>query len=203
TVCHSVERTHGQVLTTTVRDCRSCHHTGSTAQACSRCHDAAAVAAQRYDVRRAFRPSVGTAENRTFAFDHRQHTGVECARCHVEGLALSAARVACSACHEDHHESSNDCMACHERPAVNAHTTAAHLTCAGSGCHSPAPVNASQRTRSLCLSCHQDMTDHQPGRRCVNCHALPAARQAAADVPAADLNAVALAVRPRSPGHPQ
>ena len=56
TACHSVENTHGQVTTTTVQDCRSCHHAGSTMQPCSRCHDPAAVSSERYSVRRAFRP---------------------------------------------------------------------------------------------------------------------------------------------------
>jgi hypothetical protein len=176
TQCHSVERTHGAVTTTTVRDCRSCHHTGSTAQTCSRCHDTAAVAAQRFNVRRAFQPSVGSAQNRTFPFDHRQHTGVDCARCHIEGLGLSAARVSCSACHEDHHDAGNSCIACHRTPPTTAHTTAAHLSCTGAGCHSPAPVRAAERTRNLCLACHQTLVDHQPGRRCADCHALPAAR---------------------------
>ncbi|HSK19928.1 MAG TPA: hypothetical protein VK912_12330 [Longimicrobiales bacterium] len=184
TACHSVENTHGQVTTTTVQDCRSCHHTGSTMQPCSRCHDPAAVSSERYSVRRAFRPSVGRAENRTYPFDHRPHDDIDCGRCHVQGLELSAARVSCEGCHDEHHEPDNNCLACHETPASSAHTATAHLTCAGSGCHSPAPVTAAQRTRSLCLSCHQDMTDHQPGRRCVDCHALPAARQATGPAPA-------------------
>src|SRR5690606_34261021 len=66
TACHSVTQTHGAVTTTTARECRSCHHTGSTVQPCSRCHDAASVAAQVYNVRRAYTPSVGRAENRTY-----------------------------------------------------------------------------------------------------------------------------------------
>ena len=181
TECHSTTNTHGRVTTTTVRDCRSCHHTGTVARPCARCHDAAAVTTQRYDVRRAYQPTVGTAENRTLPFDHRPHAQEDCATCHRTGLELSAARIACSGCHEDHHsDADTNCLACHETPAATAHTATAHLTCAGSGCHSAAPVRAAQRTRNLCLSCHQDLTDHQPGRRCVDCHALPAARQASA-----------------------
>lgn len=176
TACHSVAETHGAVTIASARDCQSCHHTGSTVQPCSRCHDAASVAGQGYDVRRAYTPSVGRSENRTFRFEHRQHDGMECSRCHVEGLELSAARVACAACHEDHHDASSSCIGCHRAPPRSAHTAAAHLTCAGSGCHSTVPVSAVERTRSLCLSCHQNMTDHRPGRRCADCHALPPAR---------------------------
>ncbi len=175
-VCHSVDNTHGQVTVTRATDCQSCHHTGTVAQPCTRCHTTRDMPAGTFDVRRPFQPTVGRAENRTFRFDHAQHTEVACASCHREGLALSAARVNCSACHREHHEPSNNCLACHAVPASGVHTRTAHLTCAGSGCHSPAPVQASQRTRQLCLSCHQDMTDHQPGRVCVDCHALPAPR---------------------------
>jgi nitrate/TMAO reductase-like tetraheme cytochrome c subunit len=180
TACHSVTDRHGSVSITTVAECRSCHHTGSTAQPCSRCHRPADVSRQRYDVRRAYRPSVGTAENRTLPFAHQQHAGVECATCHIEGLALSAARVSCSTCHEEHHDPEHSCIACHEPPPATAHTRTAHLSCSGSGCHSAAPVTAAQRTRNLCLGCHQDLTDHQPGRRCSDCHALPDAQQASA-----------------------
>lgn len=185
TACHSVAETHGAVTIASARDCQSCHHTGSTVQPCSRCHDAASVAGRGHDVRRAWTPSVGRSENRTYRFEHSQHGGLECTRCHMEGLELSAGRVSCVACHDEHHDASSSCVGCHQAPPSGAHTAAAHLTCAGSGCHSPAPVNASQRTRTLCLTCHRDMTDHRPGRRCGDCHSLPPARQAAAaDSPA-------------------
>jgi hypothetical protein len=178
TECHSVAERHGRIAITTVAECRTCHHTGAVAQPCARCHAPSSAPRERYDVRRAYRPSVGVAENRTMPFDHQQHTGLDCARCHREGLALSAARISCSGCHVEHHDADNNCLACHQKPSPTAHTRAAHLSCSGSGCHSAAPVTAAQRTRSLCLSCHQDLTDHQPGRRCIDCHALPAARQA-------------------------
>ena len=176
--CHSVENTHGQITVTGFNDCRSCHHTGSVAQPCTRCHGTADMPRGAFNVRRAFRPSVGRAENRTFQFDHAQHTAVDCATCHRDGLALSAARVNCGSCHQEHHEPENNCMACHQAPAASAHTRTAHLSCTGAGCHSPTPVQASQRTRQLCLACHQDMVDHQPGQVCVDCHALPAPRSA-------------------------
>ena len=178
--CHSMDESHGRITVTSFRDCRECHHTGSTVQPCTRCHEASDAPGRAYEVRRAFRPSVGAAENRTLPFDHGQHADVSCETCHREGLALSAARVNCSACHDEHHDAGNDCMACHQRPASTAHTRTSHLTCEGAGCHAPAPIAASDRTRTLCLACHQDMTDHQPGRTCVNCHALPPARSASA-----------------------
>jgi hypothetical protein len=175
TACHSARDAHGTVTITTQRECRTCHHTGAVAQPCSRCHGAAG--AESYDVRRAYRPSVGVAKNRTLPFDHRPHEGLDCARCHREGIELSAARVSCSSCHVEHHDAGTTCTACHETPRESAHSASSHLTCAGSGCHSAAPVNAAQRTRNLCLACHQDMGDHRPGRRCVECHTLPPARQ--------------------------
>jgi hypothetical protein len=50
----------------------------------------------------------------------------------------------------------------------------AHVTCSGSGCHQDPPFdNGLPRTRAVCLVCHQDMKDHQPGRVCVDCHTLP------------------------------
>lgn len=177
--CHSVRDTHGAVTVTGLSDCRSCHHTGSVAQQCTRCHADDSAPRRVFEMRRPFQPSVGRAENRTFRFDHGQHAEVACATCHREGLALSASRVSCSACHQQHHaEATTNCLACHQLPEPGAHTRTAHLTCTGAGCHAPSPVQASQRTRQLCLACHQDMIDHQPGRVCVDCHALPAPRAA-------------------------
>jgi hypothetical protein len=178
--CHTMDESHGRLSVTSLRDCRACHHTGATAQPCARCHTGSDAPADVYDVRRAYQPSVGRAENRTWQFEHGTHDGVACAECHREGPALSAARINCSACHTEHHAADNNCIACHQTPPASAHTRTAHLTCEGSGCHAPAPVAAAERTRSLCLACHQDLTDHQPGRTCVNCHTLPPARAAAA-----------------------
>jgi nitrate/TMAO reductase-like tetraheme cytochrome c subunit len=182
TACHSVADTHGRVTVTGVRECRECHHTGATAQPCSRCHAPSQVPTAGSAQRRTYRPVAGATEMRSFPFEHRSHAGVACAQCHREGLVLSAARVECRACHEEHHEPDNACIACHQPPPPTAHTRTAHLTCAGSGCHTSAPVAASQRTRNLCLACHQDLTDHQPGRTCVDCHTLPAARPAGGEV---------------------
>ncbi len=175
--CHDVESTHGSVTVSGLRECRACHHSGPVVQRCERCHQPAEYASQRFQATRPFTPTVGRAADRSFPFDHRAHTDVACASCHSRSPDLSAARIDCAFCHEQHHEPANDCMACHRTPRQGAHTRASHLTCAGSGCHSSPPVNAAQRTRTLCLGCHQDMTDHQPGRRCEACHALPDALQ--------------------------
>ena len=174
TACHSMTESHGG-LEPAARQCQACHHTTDVAQPCSRCHEAGDVSRVTYPMRRPYRPSVGRAGNRTLPFNHQQHPGIACGQCHIEGVTLSAARLNCSACHEEHHEADNDCIACHQKPPATAHTRTVHLTCESAGCHSPAPVAAADRTRQLCLGCHQDMTDHQPDRTCVNCHTLPPA----------------------------
>jgi nitrate/TMAO reductase-like tetraheme cytochrome c subunit len=178
TACHSVDSTHGRVSISGAEQCFACHHSEATAQQCLQCHTEPAGADRAFDVRRMFTPSVGRAENRTFPFDHARHTAAECAECHRTGQQLSAAAVDCTACHEQHHDADNNCIGCHETPAATAHTRTDHLTCAGSGCHSPAPVSAAERTRNMCLACHPTLIDHRPGGTCVDCHTLPAATQA-------------------------
>ena len=184
TACHSTERTHGALTVTSIRDCRSCHHTAPVATTCADCHSAQEVRGLAFRVRRTLDIRLGRLNRPTRAlpFDHRPHTGVECTACHTEGLALSAATVQCSSCHEEHHRSEVTCMACHAVPREGAHDAEVHLGCAGSGCHSAAPasVNAVPRTRDFCLACHQDLTDHRPGRNCEACHSLPSPRSASA-----------------------
>jgi hypothetical protein len=180
--CHDTRETHGGVTVATPRACRACHHTEPVVQPCVRCH-APADYARSYPALRPFTPSVGDSAMRRFPFEHRAHADVTCGVCHSRAPELSAARIDCAFCHEQHHDPETSCIACHDLPAPGAHTRAVHLSCAGSGCHSGAPVSAADRTRSFCLGCHQDLTDHQPGRRCEDCHALPAAQQAGGGAP--------------------
>ena len=185
TACHSMERTHGALTVTSLRDCRSCHHTEPVATPCSECHSAAEVRNLSFQVRRTLDIRLGRLNRptRTLPFDHRPHTQLQCSACHTDGMALSAAAVNCSSCHLDHHDAERSCIACHAEPREGAHDAEVHLGCAGSGCHAaaPAPVLAVPRTRDFCLACHQGLTEHRPGRNCEACHSLPSPRRAGGD----------------------
>ncbi|MDX1674062.1 MAG: hypothetical protein R3314_04585 [Longimicrobiales bacterium] len=182
TACHSTERSHGALTVTSIRDCRACHHTEPVATSCQRCHQASEVRSIQAQVRRTMDIRVGRLNRptRSLPFRHAVHEGLDCQQCHTGGLSLTAAEVDCSACHEEHHEPANECMACHAEPADDAHDLDVHLGCGGSGCHEAAPALIQQvpRTRDFCNVCHQDMTDHRPGRNCADCHTLPSPRQA-------------------------
>jgi hypothetical protein len=177
TACHSVRDRHGAVTVTSLRDCRSCHHTEPVATPCTACHDGSAVRRLTVQVSRVMDIRVGRLDRprRTLPFDHGDHLTYGCGDCHTRGLALSAAGLNCASCHLEHHQPTVSCMSCHPSPAAGAHGLDAHLGCAGSGCHeaAPAPVRAVPRTRDFCMACHQDLVDHRPGRNCVTCHALP------------------------------
>jgi hypothetical protein len=115
---------------------------------------------------------------RTINFDHSKHANVSCTQCHRDPLTRSAAALQCNACHRDHHKPTSTCMACHAPTRVAVHPPEkVHVTCAGSGCHSTLPVAAAPRTRQLCLTCHQQLTNHRPNGNCADCHRLPAARR--------------------------
>jgi nitrate/TMAO reductase-like tetraheme cytochrome c subunit len=178
TECHSVRDRHGAVTVTSLRDCRSCHHTEPVATPCAGCHDQGAVRRLQTTASRVMDIRVGTLNRprRPLPFDHGDHLRYECQQCHTQGLALSASGLQCAQCHEEHHQGDVSCMSCHPSPADGAHDLNAHLTCTGAGCHTapPATVQAIPRTRDFCLACHQDLVDHRPGRNCVSCHALPA-----------------------------
>ena len=171
TSCHNSATTHGAVAIASFTECRECHHTGQVAQTCTNCHTNAELSE---GVTRAQPMRIATARRtRQLDFNHSEHTSERCSACHVTGPAQSAAAVQCTACHEKHHSPNVECRACHQAPPASAHTTQAHLSCAGSGCHSPQQVQAAPRTRQLCLSCHTTLNDHMPGRNCADCHALP------------------------------
>ncbi|HUG40769.1 MAG TPA: hypothetical protein VMM12_09795 [Longimicrobiales bacterium] len=184
TACHSTTRTHGGLTVTSLADCRACHHTAPVATPCAGCHTPGEVARLSARVRRTLDIRIGRLNRptRMLPFDHRPHVQLDCVQCHTQGLALSAAAVDCAACHREHHEPDRSCMACHAQPREGAHDAQVHLGCAGSGCHAavPASVDAVPRTRDFCLACHQNLTEHRPGRNCENCHSLPQPRSAAA-----------------------
>lgn len=184
TACHSTQNTHGGLTVTSLRDCRSCHHTEPVAASCLSCHSRSEVRRLTASVSRTMDIRVGRLNQpvRSLPFDHDVHGELDCASCHTRGLELSAAAVQCAGCHTEHHQPTTNCMACHASPAGDAHDLQVHLGCAGSGCHeaAPAPVRSVPRTRDFCLVCHQDLVEHRPGRNCENCHTLPRPRSAQA-----------------------
>lgn len=172
--CHDDTKSHGGLKIRTLQDCRSCHHRPPLSDSCARCHKPSDMPTRTFEEVRAVHFSVGNAKQRTFLFNHAPHRGIKCSRCHTEGLSLSAASVNCDACHKQHHEVDNNCMSCHRQPPPSAHPVSeAHVTCTGSGCHKPAPFARVPRTREVCLVCHQKQKNHNPGRQCTDCHALP------------------------------
>lgn len=174
--CHTSEEGHGRLVSLTLNDCRSCHHTEPLSRSCDRCHDETDMPASPIERQLQVDFSVNDAVQRTAMFEHAVHENFGCDLCHSEGLSRSAEAVDCNMCHQVHNPE-YDCTACHVRPPTSAHPPAeAHVTCSGSGCHVTFPFETVPRTRQVCLGCHQDKKDHRPDRRCVECHTLPSPR---------------------------
>jgi hypothetical protein len=169
TACHrAAGGRHGELTVRTVRDCQSCHHAEDRALPCARCHQTAELREQR-NVPMRFSLSVARQPaTRPVPFRHSWHTDVQCNACHGEPVT-KAVTADCGSCHAQHHVVEADCRLCH-KPAKSDHTRQAHLGCAGSGCHSLSQPVALQETRNVCLTCHNDMVNHRPGRECAACH---------------------------------
>ena len=185
TNCHVNTETHGGLKVVTLNDCRSCHHAAPLANDCSRCHTSADAPSRTFRETRLMRPSVGRPDpQRVMLFPHATHQQLPCGSCHTQGPALDAGAVDCASCHEDHHDPGNDCSSCHRQAPASAHPPAeAHVTCSGSGCHTNPPFQVAPRSRTSCLVCHQNMTEHRPGRECADCHTLPSPRGAGREAP--------------------
>jgi hypothetical protein len=172
TQCHSTERAHGALIVTSIRECRECHHVPPTPAPCASCHRPGEFMATSHRVPQRFQLTAGPDRTRQLPFTHAGHDGIACADCHGP-TPTRAVTVQCTGCHEQHHEPTRTCISCHVTPPADAHDVASHLTCAGSGCHTPVPFQGVPRTRNLCLSCHQDQVDHEPGGNCADCHPVP------------------------------
>lgn len=172
--CHRMGSDHGALVVRDVSDCRGCHHAPERVEReCGACHDPADLRNVVYPRQRALSLSVyQQPSRRVVQFDHVDHSARACAECHVAGPSFAAPDLECGSCHEEHHEpTASECMSCHVQASSDAHTLEeVHTTCSGSGCHADPPFRAPVRTRTGCLWCHQDMVDHEPGGRCVDCH---------------------------------
>jgi hypothetical protein len=198
--CHTVDPVHGEVRVRTLSDCRSCHHQAPLATDCARCHAAGDVPAVTFSLPRVPELSVGAAPERPLPFQHADHAGVGCTSCHTEGLALSAARVDCATCHQEHHAPEARCATCHlPALATPPHSLEVHRGCGGTGCHTELPFEGVPRTRNFCVTCHQEMEEHRSGQPCTNCHLLPRPNQAPRPGPSGRAAAGA-AERPRREG---
>lgn len=173
--CQTCHATGQPTATTNPAFCRDCHHRRARATTCQSCHRPGELQGRQFEEIRTLRLSVGDdSVRRSLPFRHEPHTELACTRCHTGGTALSAAGTSCAACHAEHHSLDADCAACHAPVGESAHPREeVHLTCTGSGCHSPAPFEEVPRSRSACLACHGQMADHEPGRVCADCHVLP------------------------------
>lgn len=167
TECH-VAPEGAAALTPSPAECAACHHATDRPEPCAHCH--AAPPAPPRAVATAFtvagRPR---GAERTITFDHVRHGAIACRTCHGAGATLGVER-ACVSCHADHHRPAADCAACHARFPLSAHDAAAHLGCDGAGCHREPAVFASPAARNVCLVCHRDQVDHEPGGECHECH---------------------------------
>jgi len=182
-VCHQVPQGHGshesvgcadchrssanvRVAALTPEQCQSCHHDAAQAFTCEACHESrpAVLSVQELDLEVWSAP-----RSRSLAFDHGLHADLTCSSCHRALPALTPAEP-CASCHVDHHNAQVDCVACHVQPPVGAHDVQSHLTCSGSGCHRSPEVEAIAAARPVCLACHEEQEEHEPGGDCIECH---------------------------------
>ncbi|MBX6365480.1 MAG: NapC/NirT family cytochrome c [Gemmatimonadetes bacterium] len=169
--CHDSSDRHGAVLVKTKADCRACHHSGIVGDDCVRCHRAGDARPLPQAVEMRASAWVG-AKERTLPFVHARHVGEACAACHTSDVARTVTRP-CASCHEKHHTAQAACATCHDPAARPAHDVRAHLGCGGASCHQDAAVARLDWSRNLCLACHPRRAQHEPGRDCAACHAIP------------------------------
>lgn len=197
TACHSSAERHGGLVVKTVRDCQSCHHAPERQAECATCHTTQEVRGARPIPAIVTLSVWRTPRERRLPFAHERHTSVTCTTCHTTPVTLAPTR-GCESCHDQHHTVEASCRDCHQSPKA-AHTREVHLGCAGSGCHTLAGTVALQPARNVCLTCHQDLVNHNPGRQCGQCHQVnwtpaapnPARRTGVADSAAKGASAIA------------
>jgi hypothetical protein len=170
--CHTTTSRTSPLTFVPPRGCQICHHQRPAASDCSTCHgtaelDSALSVTVRVAVpRHAARP-------REVPFDHPEHAGLACTRCHTAAVTLKPvpAVAECTACHDDHHAARRDCASCHRTESImTAHRPPvdAHRAC--DKCHTAAAVAALEPARTFCLACHPSETDHYRQKECSVCH---------------------------------
>lgn len=155
-----------RVMALTPEDCQSCHHSPDQSLTCQACHQSppAVTTVQQLSLE-----VWGAPRTRSLDFDHSVHGSVSCGSCHRAFPSLLPAEP-CASCHAEHHTAEAHCVSCHVEPPAGAHDVQVHLTCGGAGCHRAPDVEAIATTRNVCLVCHREQEDHEPGGDCVQCH---------------------------------
>jgi hypothetical protein len=172
--CHSARDGHGSLTIRSARDCESCHHGTASAPPvaqCAACHQPSTLA-RAYPVRTQVRTTVRqAAQTRDLPFRHPEHRGISCETCHATPVTRAVSRD-CASCHAEHHQPERNCRSCHTQDVMRRteHQRIAHTGCAGSGCHTDQAALQLPPVRNVCLSCHQTLQNHRPGRECAQCH---------------------------------
>ncbi len=172
TQCHGTADEHGVLTVRTAQECAACHHDPVRGYSCESCHPATGPV----DPRPVPAPMDLTVwdgpRSRDLPFDHQLHEEITCQECHT-GPVFMAVETTCAACHEDHHRPNAECSQCHQPAEEGVHGLEVHLTCTSSGCHAGTAGERPALTRTLCLTCHTDQRDHEPGLTCQDCHMIP------------------------------
>jgi hypothetical protein len=174
--CHATRTGHGRLTFVPPRGCQLCHHEAPGTSDCASCHaqdERAAALPLAIGVAVGDRP----ARPRAVSFEHATHRALRCVECHSTPVTLEPAPAAraCRSCHEAHHRAAAQCTACHgaaEPRAAHAGLPDAHVAC--DACHVEHVVKLLTPDRALCLTCHAEQKEHQPGAECSTCHLLAA-----------------------------
>jgi len=170
--CHGRDGEHGVVTVRTPQQCAACHHDPARPWECGDCHPG-----EQYSPLRQVASTMSLTVRdepflRDLPFDHELHGTLECRECHTGPVMLAVERE-CASCHQDHHRPEADCARCHLPAEPGVHGLQVHLTCTSSGCHAGEAGERPALTRTLCLACHQEQRDHEPGLSCQGCHMVP------------------------------
>jgi hypothetical protein len=170
--CHGRADEHGVLTVGTPQQCAACHHDPQRGYECAACHDGGDIPAAR-EVGASMALTVWEEPRvRGLPFEHGIHEAFACQECHTEGVMLGV-ELECAACHDDHHRPEADCTSCHLPAEEGVHGLEVHLTCSSSGCHAGTAGERPPLARTLCLTCHREQRDHEPGLACQQCHMVP------------------------------
>ena len=172
--CHATRTGHGRLTFVAPRGCQLCHHDAPAKSACASCHQPEEQAAARI-VPVSMTVGERPARQRPVSFEHERHRDVRCVECHSTPVTLQPAPAAgnCQSCHQAHHRAAGQCSACHgaaEPRAAHANLPDAHVAC--DACHTDTVVGLLTPDRALCLTCHAEQREHEPGGECSTCHLL-------------------------------
>jgi hypothetical protein len=171
--CHGAGAQHRTAAALTAAACAACHHNPRRELACARCHEPSSYEPPRTTLLQMTLSVSEQPRTRPVPFDHVRHGALECASCHNPAGGVFLTPPSCSSCHTEHHRGEAECSTCHVPAEPDVHDRAVHATCAGSGCHDVAAERQPALSRSMCLVCHVEQRDHEPGGLCYDCHRVP------------------------------